>query len=81
MLFFVDFFATFFETFFETVLVAVAAVTLADFFTDFDLADFAGAATATFFDVFLPLKMASQPDAYFSFVPTRVIVTAKPLWY
>ncbi len=60
--------------------VAVFGVATANALAGLFLADFsgdAGVAFAAFFDG-LPPKIPFQPSEYFSFVPTRVIVTESP---
>jgi len=67
--------AAFLATFF---VVGFAGAIFAAFFTDFfllvDLEDALAAGLLLF--ALRPPKIVSQPLAYFSFVPTRVIVTA-----
>lgn len=65
------------EVFFEGAdfLAAGATAAGAFFLTAFSAVD--GLALVAFF-VVLPPKIPSQPPAYFSFVPTRVIVTESP---
>ena len=55
--------------------VAGATDLVALFLTAFSVA--AGVSLATFFEA-LPPKIPAQPSEYFSFVPTRVIVTESP---
>ena len=70
------FFTAFFAVFFAAFLGAAFLPAL--FFTAF-FAEAEGAVVtlATFFVVFPP-KIPSQPEEYFSLVPTRVIVTESP---
>lgn len=72
----VDFFAAFFGVAFFAAFLVVgfAATDLAAFFTDLDV-DLVVAVLDAGEEAFLPPNAADQPAAYFSLVPTRVMVT------
>jgi hypothetical protein len=73
--------AAFFTCFTGAAFFAALVVFLADFLAGAALAAaaFAGAAALPADAFFLPPKTTSQLEAYFSLVPTRVIVTLTPV--